>query len=43
MQALEMAFLTEGKRFSKLDRIKNKVIRKNLQVFNLNTKLKGYK
>ena len=38
-----MAFLRGVKRCSKLNRIKNEVTRKELQVFNLNAKLKDYK
>ena len=38
-----MAFLREIKRYFKLDGIRNDAVRKDLQVFNMNDKLKNYK
>ena len=38
-----MTFLRRVKRCSKLDRVKNKVLREELQVFYLNARLKDYK
>ena len=43
IQASEMAFLRGAERCSKLGRIKNEAIKEELQVFNLNGKLEGYK
>ena len=43
IQTLEMAFSRVVKRCSKLDLIRNKAIREELKVFNLNEKLKDYK
>ena len=43
IQASETAFLRGVKRCSKLDRIRNEPTREELEVFNLNEKLKDYK
>ena len=43
IQASGIAFLRGVKRRSKLYRLKNEAVREELQVFNLNGKLKEYK